>query len=317
MKIKIWSIVILSALLLSAGCSSSDDGIQKSDEGVPIMLTCSEISATETMTRADIAEHPSINGEVVNIYMPSNTLSGPIEYAVAAATDAGGVSALTPASTVYLYPDYTPIYGFYPTAATMSANNMTYSVNTDQSTAANYKLSDLLFAKNEIYKSNIATPVNLEFHHLMSKVIVNVTVDPTIVITGVFLINVDKTIEFTPSTYTISHDALTGLTSSNNVGDGGIKAGTTATCAALIPPQKIRNINFIKITAQGAGDKSAHSGAVNFFIPYQEPMTFLPGKTYSLTLAIDRWSFGQTMDISIDDWDDGGSAGEPRLSPAR
>ena len=311
----------MAVLLLMAGCSNSAEDKLDADSPVPIYLTCSQLSVTGEETRAATNEHSTLNGEALNIYMPNNTLSGPIAYTVAAEPGDGGVSAMTPSSTVYLYPDYTPIYGFYPTAATMSEGKMVYSVQDDQSGTEYYKLSDLMFAKNEIYKSNIASPVNLEFHHLMSKVIVNVLVDdstdPTINVTGVYLVNVYKTLEFTPADYTISHDVRTGLTAKDDVGDAGVKVGTATGCAALIPPQSVKGKNFIKVVAQGAGNKSAHVGTVYFAIGVYQEIVFLPGKTYELTIKIDRWSFGQTMDISVSDWTTPEVIANPRLATTR
>lgn len=318
----------MTAFLFLAGCSGSVDEPQRSDEPVPVKLTCSELSVSGAETRAATNAHSSLNGDEVNIYMPSNTLSGPIVYTIAAAAGADGKSAMTPPSTVYLYPDYTPIYGFHPTAATMSGTTMTFTVQLDQSSAESYKLSDLLFAKNEIYKSNITTPVNLEFHHLMSKIIVNVEADETVDLTGVWLVNVNKTISFTPSSYTIDHTTATGLNSSDNVGENdlsaAIRAGTssgayTMVCAALIPPQNVRGKNLIVIGGKGFDGKASHQGTVTYAIPNhsRDEIKFLPGKTYTLTLKIDRWSFGQTLEISVSDWSNNDNpidVGEPRLS---
>ena len=321
---EIQTIAGMIALLFLTGCSGSMDEPQKADDPVPVTLTCSELSVIGAETRAAIDAHSSLNGDEVNVYMPNNTLSGPIVYTIANAAGGDGKSAMTPSETIYLYPDYSPIYGFHPTAATMDGTAMTFTVQLDQSSADNYKLSDLLFAKNEIYKSNITTPVNLEFHHLMSKVIINVTADETVDITGIWLVNVNKTLSFTPSTYTIRHDSRTGLTLSNDVGENlsnAIKAGTfsgsyTAQCAALIPPQVIKGKNFIVIGGQGFDGKSGHTGTVTYAIPNSnsQQISFLPGKTYTFTLAIDRWSFGQTMEISVSDWSSTENLGEPRLS---
>lgn len=296
--------------------SCSGDMEQRSKQPEPISLTCTEVSTVAAATRADINEHSSINGESVNIYMPDNTLAGPIVYMVAATPTDGTPVAMTPSSTVYLYPDHTPIYGFYPTAATMSGTQISYSVSEDQSGAANYNLSDLLFAKNDIYKENITTPVNMEFHHLMAKIIVNVSaeVETGIDVVGIRIANVGKTLEFTPSTYTISHDALTGLTATDDVGDGGILAGTSSGCAALIPPQTVSGTKFLIIEGQGSGEKSHNSGSIAYVIPDENPMTFLPGKTYTLTLKLDRWEFGQTMNIAVSDWGSTENIADPRLS---
>ena len=326
------------ALLLLAGCSGDTDGVRQ--QPVPISLTCSEYTIVEAQTRAGVDVHNSIVGENVNIYMPDNTLSGPIVYSVTSTTEANGKNKMTPASAVYLYPDETPIYGFYPINVTMSDGKVSYSVQTNQGAEADYMLSDLLFAKNTVVKSSIATPVNLVFYHLMSKVIVKVKKEDAdgIDIVGIRIANIGKTLEYSPGTYEVDVTGVnsppaSGLTVRDDVGETGITAGTTGnfiteattigdkagtitTCAALIPPQTVGGKKFILIDVQGSGDKSHNSGTVAYEIPSgaSNSKTFKPGYTYTLTLGLDRWSFGQTMNISVSNWSSEENIAAPRLS---
>lgn len=319
----------LAALVLSLTSCSSDNEKTIDEKPVRINLSCSQIAVDGSITtRAGINEHSVLNGEQVNVYMPQSTITTVMTYTVAAASDANGKSEMTTSPIPYLYPSTTPIYGIYPTAATISADQLSYSVSLDQTTTANYKLSDLMYATSSAARSDAnlttgAISIDLVFHHLMSKVIVEVEGVPSeFEIIGIYLVNVGKTLSLTPSTYTtISHDDFIGLTTSNVVGSStnytqGVKMGTSSGCAALIPPQTVRG-QFIVVEARGVGSKSVHQGIVTYALSQDETYRLLPGRTYKVKLKMDTWDFGETLIISVSDWsniDNPESVGEPRLA---
>ena len=295
----------LTALLLFGACSNDSDEPQ--EQPMPITLTCSLYGVTGVETRAASDLHNSIEGENVNVYMPGSTATtSATVYRVGTEVDADGWLKMNTSDAVYLFSDQTDVYGLYPTAVKMTDGKVSYPVPTDQSDEAYYQLADLLYAKSKILKSsaqgsgNIPT-TQLTFHHLMSKVIVNVApVTADIMdVTGIWVANVNKTIELTPSTYEARHDTNDGITTKDNVGDEGIKAGTVSGTCALVPPQTVSaGTGFIIVEAKSKNER--HTGTVTYKL--DKALTLYPGKTYTITLSLEKVDFGSVMNITVSDW---------------
>lgn len=307
----------MAALMIFAGCSTESD--EPKQEPASISLLCSTAPSMAADTRAGANEHDNILGEQVNVYMPGTTaLNTAIVYTVGSTKDAEGWTPMTTASSVYLYTDETPVYSLYPTAAIMAEGEVSFSVNSDQSSSAGYNASDLLFAKTSINKNTASEhtlTTRLHFHHLMAKVIVNVDYDNTIMnVTGIWLNNVNQTVSFTPSDYSIDHESLTGLATSNpaDESDNGIKAGTASGCCALIPAQTFTEGNLITIEATSADGH--YKGMVSYYNTPDKKITFYPGRTYTINLKVEKWVFGQILTIAVSNWDYTEDLEEPYLS---
>ena len=195
---------------------------------------------------------------------------------------------------------------------------MSYAVPEDQSSEDDYKLADLLYAKAKIvktkYQDGTYEGTKLTFHHLMSKVIVNVDTDARMDVSGVYLVNVDKTLQFKPVDYNVDHTTLADLSVTDNVGQKGIKVGTTSGCCALIPPQDVMGKSFIDVECTSKDGRN--TGRVSFEIKNNtgDRLQLLPGKTYTISLRVETWDFGEVLGVSVSSWNEPEEIENPRLT---
>lgn len=292
---------VLAPLLVFTGCTQ-DDTAQFEKSSVAIELTCSEIKGEATiseLTRAGSSEHATIaKDEVISVYMPESSVTSKQTYKANANVSSATAMTRTSSSVPYFVAgkNTVNIYGFYPSSTTMNTT-VSHTVNTDQSGDTNYKASDLMFAKTSVAKAAQTTVTgNLNFAHLMSKIIVNVSSSTNCTPTSIKLLNVNKTVQFTPSSYTFNNSSISGLNTSSGVSTSGITIGTASGCAGLIPPQTVAaSTNLIQVTTA--------AGTATFALGAEK--TFYPGKTYTVTLTVNTATIGITTTIT--NWSTGGT----------
>ena len=317
------SSVLLTVVALTAivGCSSDD----KQADGI----------VTQLVLKGTIDDHPStrcatttlmnaFSSTPVNVYLFDNTGAAvgtsPMEYT------ANSDGSMTPPNgdNIYLPDNITgvDVYAVYPIVSTnttaLAQNNgtITHTVQLDQRSDASYLASDLLFAKVHAPKTDAVGNIiskNLVFNHLMTKILVNITMKPkNIKLWGIEIANAYHTVTFTPSTYTFGY-SLTGFTNSdkgdatatgriiiNKKSDSGDENladadGKIENQIALIPPQRFGvdeiETNFIRIDT---------SAGVAWY-PINGIVDFLPGCTYTLNLAVRTDAIG-TISV-VHDWE--------------
>lgn len=233
------------------------------------------------------------------------------------------------------------IYAFYPSKSGFLASengqarsgNLAFSVATDQSTAANYRASDLMFA-SKASQARTSSDVSLKFFHVLSKVKITIekgngfTYDhlksATVKIKNAYnTANVNlavTTVEgTTDADCTNRKNALVKNGDAENYYTGTAKADMTlgtlpadmaasATVCAIIPPQVIAaSTEFITITL------TSTYGSTVFKYKPTSALTFAPGteNTINLTVNSDGISVGG---VTINAWGTGlsvnnGSAG--------
>lgn len=296
------------SLLLLTSCAKDDWNWLI---GTPINVVAISDKNT-TRSAADIQTGNFEAGTEINAYY-SVTGGDAIGHAptvlTASAPDANGKNILTPDVQPY-YPQSgtVDLYALYPTDPSVLTNESTsFTVQADQSSDANYKLSDLMWA-GRTAQAKTENDVELTFSHLMSKIVLDVTAKEGVTISSVKLTNVQRTINFTaaPSASTLTLGAIGTETAADKktITIGEVTNGATHIGgAALFPPQTIA-ANFIEVVTKDYGTAL-----------YSVNKTFESGKQYTVKLTVTRQQIGCTTTIT--DWkSDVGSIAVPPGSSA-
>lgn len=248
-------------------------------------------STVGTATRAadDLLETNFTSGTTVTVQV-TDIGTNPITYDPIVYT-ANGSGGLTPASTQY-YPasgNNVSAYAYYPADASTEADG--FEVDTDQSDDEGYEASDLMYAS--IPTLTKGSTNNLEFQHLLSKIIVTLAAgsgfdaselaDATIALNGVKYMGT-----FDPAT-----GAFTPADNTENITIA-TTASTTAHAAVVVP----QDMSGKEIAVTIGGNSVAYS------IPAST--IFERGTVYSYTITVAKTGISVTS--SITGWTSGGDA---------
>ena len=305
---------IVAVALAASGCNQQDDGAQQ-DERLPILLKASvDVEAVgQTRSAGDWGERTTtmtqgsefLAGEQVMAYIKEGdgtnpaTIKWPIEYVVVndgdGDADDGDLDPKTDTTPFYfpvgvntinihaIHPSYTSDAGF--------------TVETDQTTEANYAKSDLCYSKPRDYTRSGTTAYLdangrrvLQFKHLLSKIIVNLTVDATAATSAPSYISLHAKTT-TAMTFPVDNaNGYTGCTASDASYPGVIKMKQEA----IIPPQDIAaGASFISMNVPGIG---------SMIYPMPTATSFESGKKYTYNLTVT--DVGITATTSIGEWGD-------------
>lgn len=286
MKIKTFYFAAL-ALMLTA-CSSDD--VQKTPGAHEIQLF-TQISGSTTRAEniaADLQDAQLANGTKISVKVKEHATTTSVDYALTTYTANGSGALSLPEGMKQYYPangNGVDIYAFHP-----AGTPATFEVKTDQTSADNYKKSDLMWASLTDVKSTSENHT-LTFSHKLAKVVVklvagDVTEDElatakitlgssNLVTSGAF---VAATGGFTPAesgtgTYTIAENA------------------GTAEHAAIVVPQSISgktiNVTINEVTKSYTLLTSA----------------FEAGKSYYYALTLNHSGQLSLIVSQITDWD--------------
>ena len=279
--------------LLLAGCSADDlAGIERQ---LPISLTA-EVEDVDVSTRAGTSVLTSFaTNDAFYAYFPSNVRVGSTTSASNTTFTFSG-STWSPATQPYFNAGASSatVHAYYPYVSGKQVTNTTssFSVETDQSTDANYKKSDLMYATATINKGATGS---LTFAHRMAKILVTANKGTGISkITAVKIVGGNRTINIaTPQSCTLG-SSLSNANSSTNITLYSNSSNTSnVSCAGLIPPQTI-NGNFLQIvTDQGTATYSLIDKA------------FASGQSYTFNVTVNAAAIGTT--IAITNWANNGS----------
>lgn len=274
----------LMATLLLAGCSA-DEAL---DEGgrTPISFGNTVVQTVETRAATNLNEGFLSVDDAVTVKISKTGVGSYTDYTYVASNDEGQMTLR--GSTTPYYPgdgSNVDIRAYYPSTAGGS-----FTVSNDQTTDANYKASDLMFASIS-NQARSTSAINLAFAHQMAKIIVNTTAaeGSDITITGITLKNIKPTVTFTPAATDVAN--VVGAASGEAV-----DITMTNNGAALIPAQAV-NGNFLVITTS-AGDAT-----------YSLTKTFAAGHQYTINLTVSSAEIGTTTAITA--WSDGGTGSFP------
>ena len=279
--------LILAAAALALAACGNDENLN--DGPVAIRLS----SSLEVQTRAASGIQGSAfdEGEQVDVFItedaqtPTTTYPQPLTYT----TGTGG--AMTPSVQPY-FPtsgEDVNIYAYYPanTVKDMneSAEDVTFTVEADQSTDASYKASDLMFgmAANPVGRQSSAIPVT--FRHLLSKITVNLTPgdgNPSLDGATVSLMNVRLDAQLTPSDGTVAEGTGTQ--------DESVTVTTGTGGSAIIPVQTVASgKQFIRVQLQTGG---------NLYYTLPQNATFQGGKVYTYNIKVNLTDLEVTSSIT-------------------
>lgn len=293
--------IISACAVLAALASCSNDFSQQGAEDTPIRIQAN-VGGITTKAAHNLLASSFSNGDAINVYITENTTnkttsSGGTYNPMVYTLNAGQFSAT---STQYFPSNGNGIdvWAVYPSTITESTTDFT--IEADQSTDANYKKSDLMFATKLINKVKTDN-INLSFSHQLSKIIVKLDkesgVDGDLTNAQITLTNVVKKTALTVDGSGITLGAL-----SSDPGDkGDLKIGTydaTNGTAAIVIPQSTSSMEF-KVTL-------ANGGSYTAAMP-NTTTTFAVNTEYTFTLTLK--ANGITVSASINTWTklDGGS----------
>lgn len=271
----------------------------------PIQLTAtSEGMVTRTTQSAgtNIQNSNFESGTTINGYFKihNGEVLGNTPTVLTASAISNNQQTLTPDVQVY-YPNTdgttVDISAFYP--PTKVTNTSTdFKVEADQSTDANYKLSDLMFAgiTNQARTDN---DVNLTFSHKMAKIVVNATSEEGIYITKIRLLNVKRKIGLEAGTGVLKTEESTTDNNNTIIIGTDVDGTTSMSGAALLPPQTI-SADFIEVSVKYTyGAAATLKEGTTIFSLYGK--AFNSGEQYTANLTVTRQSIGYTTTIT--DWE--------------
>ena len=273
----------LWALGIAALSACTIDEMDSAFDKVPVEFSVVD-SAAAQMTRATSSITTFNASETVKVYVKPNGASSYTGYDYTTAA-AGNAPSLTAPSTPPYFPagssTTVQAYAYYPSTA-----GSTFSVNTNQTSNANYKASDLMYASNRTITKGSTTGTALAMSHKMAqlKLVVAAASGSGLSISSV-KVNAKYQVSFTASsgaaTVTGSATDITALTAA---GTGYI----------LIPPQAINGIT-VKVTA------SSQTATYTF----TSTNSLEAGKSYTMNLTVGLNDVGVTTSIST--WTGSGS----------
>ena len=309
--------VLLGIMLMFSGCIEDDlsgaphTGDPDTGELAAVRLTAivspqdeSQGGSEASITRAEtsIQSTQFDNGETFYAYFATagvrigNVVGNNTTYT----TDGSGNAA--PATQPYFPAAVTSVdvHAYYPSSVTNSTTS--FSVLQDQTSTANYKSSDLMYATCAATRSAGAATGSgsLTFSHRMAKIIVSATVGAGVnTITDVRIVGGHRTINIsTPQTCTLG----TTLTDANTTSDyiTAYTGGSTgsASCAALVVPEAGGFTGeFLQIiTNMGTATYSLASKVLDSGSAYTFNIT-VSAAAIGLTTTITTWTNGGTTTL--------------------
>jgi uncharacterized protein (TIGR02145 family) len=252
-------IIAAAALTVLAACSSDENLVEPIRESMPVTLTCSTLTAIETRAAQDLNQGTFASGEIVKVRISNTGADMWTSYDFTT----GNAGTMSPAGSVPYYPagsQNIDIVAYYPATAGAS-----FSVQTDQTSDADYKASDLTFA-SVCNQAKQAGAVNLAFTHKLAKLNVNVTAGTGVgSIIGVRILNIKPTVSFHQVTGTVG-----------NAGGDATSIAMSSNGAAVIPAQTVSG-EFLSIIT----DK----GTATYTVVSKE---FAAGQQYTLNITVGR-----------------------------
>lgn len=294
---------MFAAAVLMAGCSADEMTDTRVDE-VPVVLTATVQGDFATRAATDVLSTTQFGaGETFYAYFPTGVRVGSVTSACGTTFTTDGSGGATPATTPFfnMAASSANVCAYYPyTDGKQVGNTMTlFSVELDQTSDVGYKKSDLMVAMATVTKTS--PTASLAFRHMMSKIIVNVTVGEGITaITDVRIVGGSKTIAIANPTTTntasyLGTSVADAITSADNgclkIFNGNYTSTTVPlACAALIPPQTIganTATTFLQVvTPQGTAGYSLSN------------KTFASGDSYTYNITVTAAAIGVTADIN-------------------
>ena len=295
------STVLFTAVALATasivGCGSDETGGQQADmSGDAVRVTASVVpSVTSALTRgADGLNADKFSDVSGKVMVKVSTGGGYTAYEFGIASDGENLTA--PNEGGPTFPSgitSADVYGWYP----YNSGSTTFTVQSDQSTDANYNSSDLMLADKAT--ATKTTPAQLTFRHVLTKVKVRVTPGTGVTVNSVALKSLKTQVDISDADPT----ALTATTKNDGAsGDitlmGSIDAATTS--CAVFPAQTVTG-DFIVINASAGG-----GAAQNVTYSFSSSKAFAANNEYVVNIRLDAETV-ETGSVSLADWEAAGN----------
>jgi len=305
MKTKSYFFFAAISLLTIAACNTNDNEVANDQPSAPVPVTLSAQIADLTRAAADSSlnyEYIANNSNVTVRIKPSAG-STYADY-VYTTTSTPGALALP------LTPPYYPtnnsaidIIAYHPAktnaAFTLDDGQPTdFTVQSDQTTAANYVASDLMWSNGVTGVTKTDDPQPLNFAHKLCKVYVKATgVGSVTEIYSIKLLSVKPTVTFDPDDGTVALDNEASTTPVTLFSAGSAISGEGV---AIIPAQTITG-NLLEIVYSDGGTPRATA-----YYKVEAPgKTFVASKIYYFTLQVSEWEVKGSNTVT--DWGEGTS----------
>lgn len=283
--------ILAAAALSFAACSNneSDNQVQNPDNVIRLNASVGDITRAATNIQSQAFDEDAL----INIEVTPSATNTTISKVYKAGAAVGNVNSLTPngSETPFTWPatGTVAIKAFYP--STVKSADTSFSVQENQSTDANYKASDLMYATPIATQAKTSETVGLTFNHALTKIIVNLTKGTGVTdddIAGCTVkVNAKKSANISSGQWTsATDDAAVDIT-----------MGIGANNAAIIVPQSyVANANFITIKT-GNGDAN-HTKIFQL----SAEKTFQAGKVYTYNLTVNMSEI-TLQSTTINNWD--------------
>lgn len=310
-KTCLFSAFVMAAAALT-GCSAEDTDRQTVDgRPVPVEVvarvggTGNEVAMTRTTTT-------TLNSSSFSLSTTSNSsskLNIRIDNGSGTYTNnefSVNGTTITAVSTLPAFPggvSTVHVYGWYP----QNSNSLAFTVQADQSTDANYCLSDVMVATNANCTRELSgstwtvTPASLTFKHIFSKLALTVTPAANVTITGVSV----TAMKSSTLSETKSSNAVTAFTAGTASTSGTItlysnSTGTTSsqTYCCVIPPQTVQTTNTTFITVKAKVGST--EGTINYKVSANK--TFASDNIYSTTLNVTADLVQVNGTVTVSNW---------------
>lgn len=280
---------LAASALMIAACSNEECGNQSVQNPEVISLSAT-VNGGMRASGANLQNAQFASGK--EIFVEAYKTGASTAYATGNYTTQDASGTLSGSLTYPATGENIDICAYYP--STVSSSTTSFTVQTNQSSDANYQNSDLMYATKATNLAKGPTH-NLTFNHALSKVIVNIqagdgvtAADITSLVSAVKIKNTKPTAGFA-----ITNGAPGAITESGSVTDIEIK-GTGAANEGIIVPQDVAAGAFIEVTYNGT-QYTYNLGASK---------TFNPGEKYTYTLTLNASGIS-LKSLKINNWTEG------------
>ncbi len=308
MKTKSYFFFAAISLITLAACNFTDDEVANDQPSAPVPVTLSAQIADLTRANADSSLNYQYiaNNSNVTVRISAANASVYTDY-VYTTTSTPGQLALP------LAPPYYPTNGnaikiiaYHPAKAntdrfTLSTEQPThFTVANDQTTAANYVSSDLMWSNGVASVSKTDAVQGLRFVHKLCKIYVKATgVGSVTKIHSIKVKQVKPTVTFDPADGTVALDGEASTTDVTLFSEDTAGSGTiTENGVAIIPAQTLTG-SLLEITYSDGGTPAATA-----YYKVENPgMTFVASKIYHFDLQVSEWEVKGSNTVT--DWGEG------------
>ncbi|MBQ5931195.1 MAG: fimbrillin family protein [Tidjanibacter sp.] len=183
------------------------------------------------------------------------------------------------------------IYAYYPytNAGAYSAEGYSFTINPDQTTPAGYTASDLMVANTT--SKPTAEPVYLNFHHALSKVVININSELEETVSSVMFCDVFGTAQVSLDGATATATGSKGDVKALNVRDYDVNVKDNVWQLIIVPQAEVSPRLIITTSAQK-----------QYTFDIESATTFAGGKVSTATISLTKESISTSFTTEVTDW---------------